>query len=339
MSSMKRFNLNTILIAIAVIAALVGIYFIFWWNREISITGGRTDQPKELAMSKITGAGCQYAERRPFAVMMASDPIARPLSGIGQADLVVEMPVTPSPNEVTRVMAVFQCLEPKEIGSVRSARGPFIPIAAGLKAIYAHWGGEHDSLDLLNHGIIDNIDALTYEGTTFFRKSGIKPPHNGFTSLALLMDRARALKYSLANSFGGFPHRDLANKRNVSNIVETIAIPYAAPYDVQWRYDAGQKVYRRTRGGTPEMDKNTNQQVTASVIVVLTTTAEPLRDQYLTVHTTGQGHATIYQEGTSIDAMWKKDPAPTDSHLMIVDAQGKEISFVPGTIWIEYILQ
>ena len=75
------------------------------------------------------------------------DPEARPLSGIGQADVIIEMPVTP--NSVTRFMAVYQCQTPKEIGSVRSAREDFIPLAAGFNTIYAHWASGWAVIGLL----------------------------------------------------------------------------------------------------------------------------------------------------------------------------------------------
>ena len=69
--------------------------------------------------------------------MMASDSEALPF-GIGQADMVFEMPVTES--GVTRMMAVFQCTHPSEFGSIRSARED-LPYVLGLDVIYMHWEG------------------------------------------------------------------------------------------------------------------------------------------------------------------------------------------------------
>ena len=333
---MKRFTINTFLFGSMAIAVGIAIYFIFWWRHEIIISSDRTEPIQDATLSAITGLPCATPARRPVAVMLASDPVTRPLSGLAAADVVVEMPVTP--DGVTRLMAVFQCSDPKEIGSIRSARGDFLPLAGGFSALYAHWGGERDALDKLNKKVLDNIDALKYEGSTFYRKKGIPKPHDGFTTLELIFGRAQALKYGLITTFSGYPHREATTKRNVSSIIETITIPYQSPYTVRWEYDKTTNQYKRFRNNTAEMDKTAGEQITASNIIVLRTRAEPLRDQYLTVATTGQGEGTLYQDGIGLSISWKKDPASLASKLLFLDSKGKEVPFIPGKIWIEFIL-
>jgi len=318
------------------IAVGIAIYFIFWWRHEIIISSDRTEPTQDATLSAITGLPCATPARRPVAIMLASDPVTRPLSGLAAADVVVEMPVTP--DGVTRLMAVFQCSDPKEIGSVRSARGDFLPLVGGFSALYAHWGGERDALDKLNKKVLDNIDALKYEGSTFYRKKSIPKPHDGFTTLELIFERAQALKYSLITTFSGYPHRDATTKRNISSIVETITIPYPSPFAVRWKYDKTANQYKRFRNNTAEMDKTAGEQITVSNIIALRTKAEPLRDQYLTVATTGQGEGTLYQDGTSLSILWKKDPASLTSKLLFLDSKGKEVPFIPGKIWIEFVL-
>src|SRR3989344_8704314 len=180
-----KLSLNKLLILTGIIVIILLVVFWFWWgNKEIAVTNifnGGTTSENSMPKSSISGISCDNFNIRPIAVMLSSDAITRPLSGLGEADIVFEMPVTPG--GVTRTMAVYQCEEPKEIGSVRSAREDFIPLAASLKATYAHWGGEHDALTKLNNGILDNIDAMKYETTAFFRKKTITMPHNGFTDL------------------------------------------------------------------------------------------------------------------------------------------------------------
>src|SRR5437870_3059468 len=119
---MKRIFITIIIIGIA------AVVFFVMRGSLIDIgpgnTYGKIDKSAQKT-SSIAGLKCDNAQRRPVAVMMPSDPEAKPLSGISAADLVMEMPVTP--NGVTRFMAIFQCQTPKEIGSVRSAREDFIP--------------------------------------------------------------------------------------------------------------------------------------------------------------------------------------------------------------------
>ncbi len=314
------------------------VVFIVWWNKEIIINNGISLINKnEMPQSLITGQDCPGADIRPFAVMLASDLEARPLSGIGQADMVFEMPVDPT--GITRFMAVFQCEKPKEIGSIRSTRNDFIPLATSMKAIFAHWGGEHGALEKLNNHIIDNIDALKYEGEIFYRKAGILPPHNGFTNLDLLTKKAQDLKYDLKTSFQGYPHQDKEPNKNLSNLTDQVNINYPGLHAVSWTYDSGTNLYSRSRGGSAEIDKDNRQTVKAGVVVVMNTTSQFLKEQYISVDVTGSGMAQIYQNGVVVNGKWNKDPARIDNKLYFYDDSGKEIQFAPGKIWVEIVTQ
>ena len=313
-------------------AIILGV-LVFFGLKKVNIGVINAISKKDPVVSSIAGLPCDNASRRPIAVMLESDPEGRPLSGIGQADAVVEMPVTP--NGMTRFMAVYQCQTPKEIGAVRSAREDFIPLAAGFQSIYTHWGGEHGALERLNQGITDNINAMLHDGTVFYRKPGVKMPHNGFTTLALLTEQAKKDSYDLAKGFVGYPHTNTSPTRTLSNIANAIDMGYPPPFQVAWKYDTASNTYLRTRSGTPEIDKNNNQQGAAKVVVVVHTPSSILNKDYITVQTTGQGAADVYQNGTIMSGTWKKDPARLDSKLFIYDAQGKEVKFLPGQIWFE----
>lgn len=329
-------SLNKILWVTSGLTLLCGLYFLSWWRNDIDIANPNLPDIATARDSSDTPA-CQRAGQRPIAVMLAGDPEARPLSGIQAADIVVEMPVTP--NGITRFMAVYQCQTPTDIGSIRSAREDFIPLAAGMNAILVHWGGEHGALEKLNKHVVDNIDALIYEGTVFYRKKGTKAPHNGFTSFDQIIDKAKKLKYDLSTQFVGYTRAaQPKNIKNLTNLASTANINYPAPYNVQWTYNEQRNLYTRTRGGTPEQDALTSTQVTTAAVVIMETTAQPLRDQYLQVHVTGTGNITVYQQGTVSQGTWHKDPASLTSKLQFFDAQGKEFMFVPGTLWIEIVL-
>ena len=326
-----KINLNRVLVFFGAVVLGLIVIFIIWWNKEIVISNGinKDGTPK----SSITGLGCPGAAVRPVAVMLASDPEARPLSGISQADMVFEMPVDPT--GITRFMAVFQCEKPKEIGSVRSARNDFIPLAAGLKTIYAHWGAERDALVRLDNHIIDNINALKYEGETFSRKAGISAPHNGFTNLNLLTKTAQDLKYDLKNSFSGYPHQEVGPKKNLSNLADQVSVNYPGSHAVNWVYDSETNLYSRSRGDSAETDKDNGQTVKAAVVVVMNATSKFLREQYISVDVQDEGVAQIYQNGGVVNGKWKKDPAHLDSKLFFYDDSVKEIEFAPGKIWVE----
>src|SRR3989344_4899837 len=186
-SYFKELDMNKTLFIAGIAAGAFLAAFLFWWRWGANIISIKNEHEEPRA--SLTALSCENYSRRPVAVMMASDPIARPLSGISQADIIVEMPVTL--NGITRIMAIFQCEpfgnaqggESFEIGSIRSAREDFLTFVTNFNAIYAHWGGEAGALKKLDNGILDNIDAMKYEGTVLYRKNSVPKPHNGFSTL------------------------------------------------------------------------------------------------------------------------------------------------------------
>jgi hypothetical protein len=235
-------------------------------------------------------------------------------------------------------MAVFQCGAPEEIGSVRSARSTFVPFVQGFDAIYAHWGGEHDVLALLDDGIVDNVDALKFEGTVYTRKFTVPRPHNGFTTLEALREKAMDLGYRATTTLDPFVRESSVHAvRNLGNVADTIVLPGASGMDVVFKYDATSGTYGRWRGGEPELDTIDDRQVTPAVVIVMETEIIRTYDQYIDLDVVGSGTATIYQGGRNIAARWRK-PA-VGATLTFTDAQDSVLPLVPGQIWIVLIAQ
>lgn len=296
---------------------------------------GESETESSGPLSPISGIPCENGERRPFAVMLSGDAITRPLSGIGQADLVFEMTVVE--NSITRLMAVYVCSSPSQIGSVRSARQDFIPLADGLDAIYAHWGGSHFALDKLKTGIIDNMDALPNPYNIFYRQSGIEAPHNGFTSMTRLSNGAQKLGYRTSSEFTGYLH--LSDQEIFSHGKESkiLTIDYAGPYKVAYHYDPETNSYWRWRGNEKEIDKNTKTQVSAKNVLIMRALSHVLEGQYNEVQVEGQGQAEYYLNGQASNGTWKKNAKDPKSKLTFYDVKGNEIKFVPGSIWVEIV--
>ncbi|MEX1063891.1 MAG: DUF3048 domain-containing protein [Candidatus Paceibacterota bacterium] len=280
-------------------------------------------------ISSIAGINCQNSNARPFAVMLSSDPEARPLSGVGEADIVFEMPVTP--NQVTRMMAIFQCNQPKELGSIRSSRLDFLPLALGLNPIYAHFGGEHTVLERLNDGVIDNIDGLKYDGTVYYRKSSIPRPHNSFTDFDSLKKISDKLGYQTTGATISYLHE----KNDKSLGVINPPVIYKGNFEVEWAYDQETNSYSRTRAGEEETDKNTGEQVRTKNVVFMETSWSPIDKDYIRIKTIGTGDISVYKNGQMVEGTWSK--AGEKEKLFFYDAQEKEMIFAPGSIWVEII--
>lgn len=324
---MLNIKLKYMIFFLAVIAVLGLVLFGFLRKNIFNIEKGSISlEGMSFSQSNLAGIRCENAKSRPMAVMLSSDPEARPLAGISQADMVFEMPVTEG--GVTRMMAVFQCYQPEEIGSIRSSRLDFIPLVESLDAVYAHWGGEKDALAELDRGITDNIDGLKYEGTTYYRKAGLKPPHNGFTSFDLLKKATEKLGYSLSKSLATYPYGD--DKSLGQNDPPGL---YKGNFLVNWKYDPNHNTYLRWRNDKAETDRNNSRQVEAKNVILLKTTWSPIDKDYIRIRTIGSGEAVIYQNGQVINGSWeKKDDR---SKLYFFDDKHQEVRFSPGPVWVE----
>lgn len=334
MKKNKKLYFILIVIVILIIAG-----FVFWKmggrSFEIGIDSKKDDKSLNKAgINPITGLECENYDRRPVAVMLATDPQTRPLSGISQADLVVEMAVIT--DSITRLMGVYNCEEPGEIGSVRSARHDYIPIAMGLDAIFAHWGGSHFALDHLDVGIMDNIDAMRNPYNAYWQDWDKSMPHNGFTSYRRLLNAAEKLGYRLENNFEGYPHlKKIDSKQQTRG---RLTIGFGNKYRVYYEYNGETNTYLRWRGDEKEMDKNNNKQVETSVIVVMRASSRMIQPpDYNDVDVEGQGEAMVFQNGEEIKGYWEKTGSYSGSKLYFLDNSDEEIEFTPGKIWIEIV--
>jgi hypothetical protein len=106
-------------------------------------------------------------------------------------------------------------------------------------------------------------------------------------------------------------------------------------YDVVWKYDSLENVYKREIGGEPQVDRITGEQFTTSNVVVQFVDEETVIDQekHIFYDTIASGDALVFQNGEVIEATWEKESQLT--RTIFYDENSEEIEFVRGVIWIE----
>jgi hypothetical protein len=337
-----------LVVLIGVGVTLLGFSMDWWGNKEtrkfvediehtdgfFTELGTSADQEQTGPVSPISGVACKTWDRRPFAVMLASDAVTRDNSaGFSDADLVFE--VKASSSGLPRLMAVFVCGSPADIGSIRSAREQFVPIAQSLDAILVHWGGEHDVLDKLQSGtLIDDLDALGRGAAAFYRKDNIPKPHNGFTTTDKVMAQAQKLNFRLTSNLEPFAHKSSEPKEN-RPASGKLFLPYGGVSNVEYSYDSEKNNYKRVWGGNPHMDTNNGHQVAPSVIVVMRAKSSAWYSQYNKVEIEGKtGAITVYQNGKVEEGTWKHNAG---GKLEFFDKNGGVMKFVPGQIWLNVL--
>lgn len=309
--------------------------------------------------SPISGLECENWNRRPLATMQAADIPARPGAGLSQADMVIEMPVITA--SVTRLMGVYVCNTPPEVGSMRSARHDFIHLAKGLDAIFAPWGRSESHTDndpvglaqgILDRNEIDNINCNQDAGKSStlcsenpcFRKEGMdRGVDSGYSRPEKLWSCAEELGYRTENKFSGYPHQQEA-PRDERPEGGHLRVAYAGPFAAEYDYDPETNSYERIWGKEVDIDRNNNERMAPKNVAVIMAKSEQIEGQYNNVQLgdpwydeSDSGEAHYYMNGKEYTGTWKKDKGDIASKLFFFDDSGKEIMFVPGQIWVEVL--
>lgn len=350
-------------VIVLVAAIITGTIFYFTKGRQairsknvkqIEVNGipEQTEPVNQGPVNPISGVSCENWNGRNFAVMQPADVAARPLAGLSQADMVFEMSAVYG--SITRLMGVYGCNRPEEVGSLRSARHDFVHLAKSLDAIYVHWGRAdiEEFKNVLNSGIIDdmncNNDAGKSAGQYCFRheaEGNMRGVDTGYAKFAQLLEGAKNFGYRMENKFVGYPHQaDAALDQRPSG--GNLRVAFAKPFDAEYDYDKASNSYFRTWGGVADTDRNTKGKVAPKNVVVMIADAAPIKvgEQYVNVQIgdpwfdqADSGQAFFYMNGQQIKGTWKKDKSKIESKLLFMDEQGQEIKFVPGQIWVDII--
>lgn len=380
MSSGKKIGL----VLVVILAVVGGAYYFKFWpfaSREprqaIEIENGKSmadNEPEPMKntgpVSPITGIACEHWNRRPVAVMQPADVSARPAAGFSSADVVFEMPVFTGAN--TRLMGVYLCDIPNDIGSMRSARHDYLPIAKSLDAIFVHWGYSKFAETLLSQKVIDNINCLTTSFCPRWPQTGImKYEDTGHITRDAIEQAIAKYDYRTTGNFSGYPHQEdtpLESRPTGGHL----RLAFPNPYDVSYDYDRATNSYLRTWDKSPDTDKNNGERIAPKNIAVLIAESEQIKlatdyvargvknpwdlvpkdeqagldyggvGRYNNINmgdpwfdTKDSGDAFYYFNGKEYKGTWKKDRKSLDSKLTFLDESGKEILFVPGQIWVD----
>ncbi len=301
-------------------------------------------------VSPISGLPCENWKRRPIAVMQPADVSARPAAGFSDADMVIEMPVITA--SVTRLMGVYICADPEDIGSMRSSRHDFIHLAKGLDAIYVSWGGSHFAKEKLNEGVIDSMNCNNDGGKSaaqycYRKEVGVDGilygVDTGYAKFAKLLEGAKDFGYRMESDFAGYRHieeKAIDARPKGGHLRVAFAGPFAAEYD----YNRETNSYERIWGNVPDIDRNNQKRVAPKNVVVMIAASEQIEGQYNNVQlgdpwydSSDTGTAFYYVNGEQYRGTWKKDKSNIGSKLFFYDESGSEMAFVPGQIWVEVL--
>jgi hypothetical protein len=334
-------------VAVVVVAAAVGI--------GVGLSGGSTPPkkgghpaivPAKTASSNticpltdLPAPGGTVPQRPALLVKVGNEPEgARPQSGLNEADIVFD---TPAEGFVMRYVAVYQCNNAASIGPIRSVRWVDYHMIARLfvQPILAFAGGIDPNVNSVESTPwIFAADLLTDQAAAAgTRITSRVAPDNLYTSTAALYNLYKGHKqpppqifdYSLAPPKGASP-------------LASLGIDFSYETDVLWKWQPQAGTYLHTWSGVPDVDQDSNTDVTTTNIVVMiahyvlgpySESTGGTGDIESTLKGTGSGY--VIRNGVEIPVTWHRQTFI--GKITFTDAAGHEVDLAPGKTWVEIV--
>jgi hypothetical protein len=331
-----------IVIGLILITLALGAFFIFRPDKgsDLDLDVNKKEAEVVLYPSILDGTmvSQEDANRHPLGIMVENHTDSRPQSGLGSASIVYE---AIAEGGITRFLAIYSPRGAETVGPVRSARTYYVDWIKELAGYYAHVGGNYDALEKIKkEGVLD-LDQFANPSAYWRDKTKkVSSEHTMYTSTSKLYGIANDKKYSMANSFSQWKFKKDAAVE-VRPLAQTVSINFGnASYNVGYTYDPANNQYKRELAGKPHLDAETNAQLTAKNVVVMTVKRAPtvtaINEQGWTMQVVGTGDASVFLDGLETKATWKKENDNARTKFFN-KATGAEIEFNAGATWIEVI--
>jgi len=258
----------------------------------------------------------EYEGRRPVAVMFNNLKAAQPQLGVGQADIIYEIPAE---GGVTRMLGLFQTLDGVgNLGSIRSTRSYYLEAALGHDAILVHAGGSPDAYQNIPNWGVNNIDGVNggpRHDEVFWRDPDRKRNAGYEHSLLTSGERVQAFldagKYRTEHKDGySYPQTFAEDGTPLNGTPADHFKLYFTNYKTGvFEYDPETMLYYISQYGDAYADGNTGKQVGVTNVLVLETSIHIIsgdKEGRLNVKMTGEGSGTYFCGGKYIPIRWSK---------------------------------
>lgn len=257
---------------------------------------------------------------RPVGVMLNDLKEAMPQLGVGEADIIYEIPAE---GGITRMLAVYQDPEQVEVlGSIRSTRPYYIDLILGHDAILVHAGGSPSAYSDLARWKVDNLDGVNggSDAEIFWRdqerRENVGYEHSMMTSgenirnyleeSSIRRDHEADYRYPVQFSAEGM---DLTGQA-----AHQVSVRFSSYKTGLFDYEQKSGTYLVSQYGAPYVDGNTGEQVSVSNLLILKTRVSLLSGDSagrLSVDLDGEGSGIYVCNGQAVNISWSK-PTRTD---------------------------
>lgn len=314
-------------------------------REDIPFKESYPDQEAAAGVSTTTGLAYE-GPYLPIMLVMDNAPDAHPHWGISDADVIYQVPNAGA--GATKLLALFSDKAPQEAGGIRSARVPFIDIAASWGAALVHAGSPGKTGNPLSD-VPARIAQLGGRSTGLFydalgnndysqRVNWQRSPHN--LSIYVAKIREKMIAQGKTSQPRGFKFTDEAPQgipalnievNHRGNKEETRANP--ASWST-FRYDAGEGGYLRSNSSGPYIDLlKPYLNIPFANVVVQRTPITGVNGGYAALEgLVGRGAADLFIGGVYIEGGWQRDSQ--GSRTVYVGPDGEEIALLRGKTFI-----
>ncbi|MEI7753432.1 MAG: DUF3048 domain-containing protein [Actinomycetota bacterium] len=279
-------------------------------------------------LTGIATADNQAIARPALVVKIDNHPLARPQSGLNEADIVFEENV----EQLTRFAAVFQSGSSDPVGPIRSGRTQDVAMLGSLnRPLFAWSGGNARVTAAIAASDLRDLSALSQQHkSAYFRSKANPAPHNLYSKTGSL--------FAFAPADAGPPPAQFtyraAGTASAGDAVAGVNLSMDG-VKVAWVWDAPTKLFLRSSDGKPHRDAVDNAQLSTNNVVVLYVDYKPSPADFKSpeAQTIGKGNALVFSDGKVVKATWSR----TDrlQPFALKDSAGSVVALTPGRTFVE----
>ena len=292
------------------------------------------DEAELMFMSPFTGIMTEEENLvRPVLATINNDPLARPQSGISDADIIYEFLAE---GGTTRFLALFQSELPEEIGPIRSARDYFVHMAKGMDAFYVAHGYSPDALALLKSNYIDHVNGMQYDGTLFKRSKERRAPHNSYISAENIRTAAEKTNSSMEIAkTSSLSFHDSVESAKIGDSAQEMVVRYGSQKNFQSSYSYNEVTgkYDRIVNNIKTIDKANEKEVELANVLVfeaIHSTIDNVGRQAIDIKSGGR--ALLFQAGIVKEIKWENV-----NGILTPMENGASAKLVPGKTWVHIV--
>ncbi len=328
-----------------ILTAILAVSLVACSSENEDANNGQEPITEEKNYNFLTGEELEDGEdqiARPIAVMIENSKYSLPQSGLTNAEIIYEM-VTEG--GITRLMALYSDVESVgTVGNIRSVRDQFIEFALPVNAILVNIGSSRYAEDMLNFYNYQNVDGKYLGSIAFYldeerSKEKGSTVHSWYTNSELIEVGANEQNIPLngnlypAFNFIGFDEEARQLEGGIANSVSFVYSDYTG--EVSFSYEESSGQYFKTAFGAPQMDAQTNLQLSFDNVLVLFTEIGVKDDEVCSDFAFEGGEGYYFYNGNFEKLSWSKS-MPFDP-LVLLDENGDEININTGKTYVGFV--